>query len=226
MSIDLVIASNNKYNDTIFQKGYCKLFGFPYNLRLFENNTRGLAELYNKCIVESNSDYIIFCHDDVSIEDSQLPEKIDQAIGDDSEFAICGVAGNQKCRVQDKNLWHLMGDRESMSGAVAHYTGKDDTECFMTNFGVTPKRCILLDGVFLAVNVKKIREVGLKFDEDCPAKFNHYDLNFCMRANELDLKMTTWPIWIVHKSHGLSDINQEDWNKGNEYFKKKWINKL
>lgn len=221
MNIDLVVASNNKYNDTIFQKGYSRLCGI-YNLRLFENNNRGLPELYNKCITESNSDYIIFCHDDVSIEDSQLPEKIDQAIGDDSEFAICGVAGNQKCRVQDKNLWHLMGDRDSMSGAVAHYTGKDDTECFMTNFGVTPKRCILLDGVFLAVNVKKIREVGLKFDEDCPAKFNFYDLNLCMRANELGLKMTTWPIWIVHKSHGLSDINQEDWNKGNEYFKKKW----
>lgn len=221
MNIDLVIASNNKYNDTIFQKGYSRLCGI-YNLRLFENNNRGLAGLYNKCITESNSDYIVFCHDDVSIEDTQLPEKIDQAIGDDSEFAICGVAGNQKCRVQDKNLWHLMGDRDSMSGAVAHYTGKDDTECFMTNFGVTPKRCILLDGVFLAVNVKKIREAGLRFDEDCPAKWNFYDLNFCMRANELGLKMTTWPIWIVHKSHGLSDINQEDWNKGNEYFKKKW----
>lgn len=221
--IDIFVCSAGEYDKSIFKRGYSHLFGFPYELYFIENNVSTLAEIYNNHLNETTSDYIIFCHDDISIEDSQLPEKIDKAIGDESEYAICGLAGNQKCKVQDKNLWHLMGDKGSMSGAVAHYSGKDYTECFMTNFGVTPKRCILLDGLFLAVNVKKIKEVGLTFDEECPAKWNFYDLNFCMKAHELGLKMTSWPIWVVHKSHGLDDINQEDWNKGNEYFKNKWI---
>ena len=192
-------------------------------VKYYTNNDQPLSKIYNEFLDSDHGyDYIIFCHDDVSIEDSNLYEKIDKAIGYDSEYAICGVAGNATCKIQGKNLWHTMNKRGSMSGAVAHYTGNDDTECFMTNFGPTPKRVLLLDGLFLAVNVKKIDEVGLRFDEECPSKWNFYDLDFSLQANKLGLKMTTWPIWIVHRSHGLSDLDNEDWNKGNEYFKKKW----
>ena len=186
-----------------------------------------LAVIYNDAINNNNiknHDYLIFCHDDLSLEDAQLLNKLDAAIGEDSEFAICGLAGNAKCNIQDKNLWHLMGDRKSMSGAVAHYTGKDDTECFMTPFGATPKRVLLLDGVFIAINLKKIKEAGLRFDEDNPSEFHFYDLDFCLQANKLGLKMTTVPIWAVHTSHGLSDINNKKWVEGNKYFKNKWGN--
>ena len=66
----------------------------------------------------------------------------------------------------------MNNDVKSLSGAVAHYTGKDDTECFMTNFGPTPKRVVMLDGLFLAINVKKIQESGIRFDESYPSGFS------------------------------------------------------
>lgn len=228
---DITIVSVSKNNESrsilhksIFDECGAPRYGF-HTVGMVErnNNDQNLSKIYNYHLnTEVDSKYVIFCHDDVSIEDSNLYGKIDKAIGDDSEYAICGVAGNTMCRVQEKNLWHIMGNKDTMSGAVAHYTGKDDTECFMTNFGPTPKRVVLLDGLFLAVNLKKINDFGLRFDEDYPSKFNFYDLDFSLQANKMGLKMTTWPIWLVHKSHGLSDINNEDWNKGNEYFKKKW----
>jgi len=200
---------------------------YCYTQDIVQSNTTPLPKLYNQKIIEhGESKYIIFCHDDVSLEDPQLYEKIDKAIGNNSEFAICGVAGSKECVIKNNNLWHVMNSTGkpfyNCSGAVAHYTGKDDTECFMSNFGTTPARVILLDGVFLAVNVEKINKVGLRFDEDNPTGFHFYDLLFCLDANKLGLKMTTVPIWLVHKSHGLNNLEDEEWNKGNEYFKKKW----
>jgi GT2 family glycosyltransferase len=221
--IDIVVCSAGGYKDSIFRNGYSELSDNFYNLNFVEFNGKPITEVYNSAL-DTDSDYIIFCHDDISIEDSQLSKKIDQAIGDNSEYSICGLAGNRKCRVQDKNLWHLMGDGDTMSGAVAHYTGKDNVECFMSKFGLTPKQCILLDGLFLAINVKDVKNVGLRFDEHCPSKWNFYDLNFCMEANRLGLKMTTYPIWVVHRSHGLDTYSDKDWVKGNEYFKNKWSN--
>ena len=227
----IVCASQESNQDnTLLGRSYHKgrsyetcMYDIHYALDFVANNKQGLAELYNSKIDEySDVDYIVFAHDDISIEDVEVYQKVVKAIGDDSEYAICGVAGNSKCKVGEKNLWHLMGDRDSMSGAVAHYTGKDDTECSMTNFGVTPKRVVMLDGVFLAINVKKVREAGVRFDESYPSKFHFYDIDFCLEANKAGLKMTTYPIWIVHKSHGLSDINNKEWANGNKYFYNKW----
>lgn len=185
--------------------------------------SRSLAKIYNEQIYKTNDyfDYMLFVHDDVSIEDGKLIEKLNDAIGNKSDYAICGLAGSKECFIRDKNLWHIMNSKgkpfHNCSGAVAHYTGKDYTECFMSNFGVTPSRVVLLDGLFLAVNVKKIKRVNLKFDENNPSKFHFYDILFCLDANNLGLKMTTWPIWVVHRSHGLNDINNVEWNKGNNY---------
>lgn len=222
--IDIVVCSSGSYDDSLFKKSYKQLNDGEYNLNFVEFNSKPISEVYNS-FLDTDSDYIIFCHDDLSIEDSQLSKKINQAIGDDSEYDICGVAGNRKCRIQDKNLWHAMGDRDTRSGAVAHYIGDSDIKCFMTDFGPTPSRCILLDGLFIAVNVKNINKVGLKFDENCPSKWNFYDILFSLNANKLGLKMTSYPIWVVHRSHGLETFKGDDWSKGNEYLKNKWSNK-
>jgi len=226
--VKIVSVSKEKYiDDTLIGNSY---FGChdQYNQvldlkQIYNKDNQSLAKLYNQQIEQSkNYEYLVFCHDDVSLECANLPDKLELAIGDESNYAICGVAGTKKCKIQDKNLWHLMGEKKDLSGAVAHYVNKDSPEAFMTPFGSFPQRVILLDGVFLAVNLKKINEVGLRFDEKNPAKFHFYDLDFCLQANKLGLKMITWPIWLIHNSHGLTDINHKEWNIGNEYFKNKW----
>jgi len=224
----IVIVSpspQSKAEDTLLYKSVYKLSldVFDVILDVVCENTQSIQSLYNQKIEEySDYDYIIFCHDDISIEDGMLVEKIESYIGDESEYSICGVAGNQKCKLGEKNLWHLMGDRNSMSGAVAHYEQGSETSMFMTNFGAMPRRVVLLDGVFIAVNVKDINEKNIRFDESCPSKFHFYDLDFCLEANKSGLKLTTIPLWIIHKSHGLNDINNKEWTNGNKYFYNKW----
>jgi hypothetical protein len=227
----IVTVSQKEYpEDTLLGQSYYDCHNDSYqvlDLEFIHNDDYlPLAKLYNQIFDEVDIDkkyeYIVFCHDDVTLNQANLPLTLERAIGEDSSYDICGVAGNTQCKICDKNLWHLMGTKDSMSGFVAHYNTDSTDECFMTNFGVVPQRVILLDGLFLALNLKKILEVGLRFDEDNPADFHFYDLNLALDANKLGLKMTTWPISLIHKSHGLNDINNPSWVMGNKYFKEKW----
>lgn len=229
----IVTVSEKQYpEDTLLGQSYYSCHNDNYQLIdlefIYNKDYLSLTKLYNQILdkkdIDKKYEYIVFCHDDITLNQANLPETLERAIGVNSSYDICGVAGNTLCKIGDKNLWHLMGTKESMSGFVGHYVKNSISECFMTSFGITPQRVILLDGVFLAANLKKILEVGLRFDENNPADFHFYDLNLCLDANKLGLKMTTWPITLVHKSHGLSDINNSSWVMGNKYFKQKWSN--
>lgn len=198
-----------------------------FDLQYVQNDgEKSLASIYNGFLTEYTANHyeiVVFVHDDVSIQDSMLFTKLDQAIGDESDYSICGVAGAVRCKPQKTKpcLWHMMchdGQFKDASGAVGHYV---DDKVIMTNFGVVPQRVILLDGLFLAVNIRKVLDAGVKFDEECPSKFHFYDLNFCLEANKNSLKMKTIPLWVVHRSHGLSEFDDE-FKKGNEYFYNKW----
>lgn len=184
----------------------------------FENKM-GLSSVYNKHIIDSNKDKIlIFCHDDVIIEDMFIVEKLNEAI---NNFDIVGLAGMQApITLGNINAWHLVGDKSRWSGAVAHFNRSNISERFMTTFGVMPKRVALLDGLFLAINTQKILENGFKFDEDF--EFHHYDIASCIRANNLKLKLGTWPIWVTHRSGGES-INTPQWVESNKKFIEKFV---
>lgn len=184
------------------------------------NNTEALSKVYNRYINNDNKDYIlVFVHDDLCIEDVLLHKKLNKAM---ESYDVVGLAGiKAPITIKEPCLWHLMGDRKNMSGAVAHYEKEPSIKRFMTSFGPMPERVVLLDGVFLAINTEKILEKGLKFDENNPAKFHFYDLHFSLDANNLGLKLGTWPIWCTHKSPGLENVTQE-WLEGQKYFINKW----
>jgi hypothetical protein len=187
--------------------------------QMYCNNIESLAKVYNKELTLNNKDKIVlFVHDDVVIEDLFLVDKLNEAI---QQFDIIGLAGiKAPIALKSPALWHLMGPPTQYSGAVAHFE-KNGPRRFMTSFGPTPERVVLLDGVFLAINIERILEKGLKFDESNPAKFHFYDLNFCLDANKLGLKLGTWPIWVTHKSHGLEQTSK-DWLVGQDYLLKKY----
>lgn len=193
---------------------------YPDHSHIICNNTKPLAQVYNQFLIPAyKDDILIFCHDDCVIEDVLLGHKLNEAM---NHYDIVGLAGiKAPVTIKPPCLWHLMGDRGNLSGAVAHFENKSLNKRFMTSFGPTPERVILLDGVFLAVNMERILEKGLKFDEKNPAGFHFYDLNFSMDANQLGLKLGTWPIWVTHESHGLANPS-EDWLKGQTYLLEKY----
>jgi len=189
--------------------------------REFTNNKKSLAKVYNEFIHESmDGSIVVFVHDDFLIEDMYIRQKLEAAF---RVYDIVGLAGTTgPIQVQKPALWHLMAPRETYRGAVAHYTGKEGEERFMTPFGVTPSRVLLTDGVFLAVDVGRLLKKGVKFDESNPARFHYYDLDLCLQANKYGLRVGVWPIWGTHRSHGLSDMNDPEFLQGQEWFIKKW----
>lgn len=187
-------------------------FGLSKNSTVFYENKDGLPKIYNKFINESYKDKnVIFVHDDVLIEDLFIFEKLDIAF---EKYDIVGLAGSKKCDLSKPPAWHLMSNREDHVGEVAH---SHEKRVWTTCFGPTESRALVLDGLFLAVNVNRLIETNTKFDENF--EFHHYDITVCLNANKNKLKMGVTPIRVVHFGMGDS-MNTLEWNKSSEIFKK------
>tara|TARA_R110002167_G_scaffold213491_2_gene418162 strand:+ start:389 stop:1090 length:702 start_codon:yes stop_codon:yes gene_type:complete len=183
-------------------------------------NTQGLPKLYNKYLtkkVEEKHDIVVFCHDDLYIDDVKLRGKLYKSIFADG-YDIVGLAGASTCRIDidTPSLWHLMSERGTHSGTIYHPVAENTQQVMSSTFGPIPQRCLILDGVFLAVNIQKARSVKWKFDTNFD--FHHYDLAACMSANEKKLKMGTALIHTVHDSPGLPTFSDPVWHASHKRF--------
>lgn len=206
--------SPKEFKETLLGKSLEKISLDICCANIIYGNTIGLPTLYNKVLKspDNHDKIVLFVHHDVSLEDAFLVEKLNEAI---EQFDIVGLAGGSSVEIKTPALWHLMANRETWSGSVAHKFPDDSIRS--VSFGPSPKRCLILDGLFLAVNVEKVVEKGLQFNPDY--EFHHYDIQFGLDANRLGLKSGTWPIWVVHS--GLGDSYQTNaWKKSEEHFLK------
>lgn len=219
--IAIYSASPLKENSLLEQSIVDKTF---IDLHIKYNNTSiGLSQFYNEIIESYNgeSDIVIFCHHDVSLSYCNLYYQLYEAI---KYFDVIGVAGGLNPQIIEKNLWHWMVQKEHYRGFAAH-PASNNGELYITSFGITPSRVAVLDGVFLALNIKKIQKnKNVRFDENF--LWHHYDIDFSLTCNENKIKLGVWPILVNHISPGLRDINQKEWNRSNDYFRKKWLSKL
>lgn len=206
---------DKRYDDTLF------------DFEVVKDNTVGLPEVYNRYITEKNKDkLLLFVHDDLEIHDLNLVEKLNL-----SPWDITGLAGGDTFEFKDKNLWHICSKRESQSGSVSHplcwqeggELKVDHNKQIVTTFGPTPKRMLILDALFMCVNVERALEAQFSFDERF--KFHHWDISSCLIANEKKLTMGTLPIYCLHHGLGNSFMTPE-WEKSNETFKNVWQNAL
>tara|TARA_R110002050_G_scaffold6130_3_gene25958 strand:- start:4186 stop:4893 length:708 start_codon:yes stop_codon:yes gene_type:complete len=182
------------------------------------SNKENIGKHYNRVLnmaVDEGYDCVILMHDDVQVDDLGYDAKLKEAF---KEYDIVGLAGSTKTEIKSPALWHLMSRQEDWSGAVAHPASEN--QIFMTNFGPTPARCLVLDGVFMAIKVSSLKS-EVRFDEDIPAIAHHYDIDFCLQANKHKLKLTTWPIWVIHKSPGLEQ-QDDSFLASEKYFLDKW----
>jgi hypothetical protein len=170
--------------------------------KVYAENTRALPELYNEQIIQAEPGVaLVLMHDDVWLIDEDWPEKVRYAL---SKYDIVGVAGTTR-RSKNQPAWlfrertatGFVWDRGFLSGAVMH---GPDPGGEITMFGPSPARCVLLDGVFLAVRPELLRESRALFDPRF--KFHFYDLDFCRTAERCGLSMGTWPIDLTHQSGG------------------------
>jgi hypothetical protein len=186
------------------------------------NNSQGLSVRYNEMIDKhiKDYDYIVFVHDDVQVDDFNIKNKLTKA---HEQFDIVGLAGGLNPVIQKPALWHLMCggfQGNNLRGAVAHFANND--QIFMTNFGPTPCRVAILDGLFLSVNIKKAASTEWRFNENY--SFHHYDIASCLDANQKKLKLGVFPIWVAHRSPGLLSINDKTFTDSQEKFIREYTN--
>lgn len=179
MKIKLYTATKGNKEDTPLYKSL-NIDYYNTEIHYEENNTKSLQFLYNKFLSDArqnNVDIAAFIHDDVFINCRDLLRRLEDS---SRNYTVFGVAGAMECKVQEPALWHLMSKRESHRGNVAH--GSPEQYQY-TSFGPIPGRVLVIDGVFMAFNIKKLSS-DLKFDESYPSKFHYYDLDFCLECNK------------------------------------------
>jgi len=190
----------------------------PITVHLYKNNKEGLSKRYNEFLYSNhNYDYIAFCHDDVYFDDAMLEAKLEKY---HEKYDIVGVAGGNNCKIQTPVLWHIMCGGfggGTLHGAVAHL---HDGMSMVTPFGPTPARVAIIDGVFMSVNVKKVKEAGWKFNENYT--FHHYDISSCLDANKKKLKIGVAPIHLIHASPGLRSFEDKTFVKNQTQFLKEY----
>lgn len=204
-------SQHSKRTSTTLWKSL-QYFSFNADFDIELNNKKGLAVRYNEALrlaKERDIDALILVHDDVWLEHDPIPK----LRGVFDTYDVVGVAGTTKANIQSPALWHLMGGKENLRGAVAHTYG---SQKYMTSFGPYPAQVVYLDGVFMAFNRKAI-EKGNLFDEECPSKFHMYDILMGDRAREKGLTLGVGDIIITHESPGLREFT-DDWRAGESYF--------
>lgn len=222
MNYKFIVASQkSNFKDTLLYSSMCKNAIDFTQVIFYGNNTRSLPVVYNEGIEyckKNDVDYVVLVHDDVFINCFDFSYRINSTRY--NSFDIIGVAGNTQITVKEPVLWHLMAGKENLRGCVAH--GKDCTEYIYTTFGPLPGRAMLIDGVFIGINLSKLPN-NVRFDENIPSKFHFYDLCFSLDCNLAKLKVGVVDIPIIHNSPGLRSMS-DDWMQGQKYFLQKYGN--
>ena len=182
-----------------------------FSARITMENRAPLPSVYNHAIAETAADILVFVHDDVFLEDLFLFERLVEALG---QFDVVGICGNRRPRA-GLLMWYD-DDRQFLSGTVAQGSAPLGA---INYFGPAPRACELLDGLFLAVEVGRLRASGVLFDEQFT--FDFYDLDFCRTARKAGLRLGTWPISLTHQSGGAG-AGGERWTRLSQLYLAKW----
>ena len=214
MNLVTVVISTRK-RDENFYKHVKKMFSHPKTqILIYENEGKmALAELYNKGLEEAENDIVVFMHDDVILQTTNMTPKVLKVFEKNPEHGIIGVAGTTD--LSNGRWWDI---RKSMYGKVGHtkdgktWISKYNNESFPD----TVKDVVCVDGVFFMVHKKRIKHT---FDADFKG-FHFYDIPFCVLNYKDGVKVgVTTRFEIVHKSIGETN---KQWEQNKIFFEEKY----
>jgi len=212
-----VIISTRSIDDE-YLKHIEKMFLHPKTeIIVYENNNEySLPKLYNRGLKESSNNIVIFMHDDLIIETTNVTKKIVRLFENNPDHGIIGIAGTNNLL---NGMWWT--DRKSMYGQVKHqHEGKIHRNNYSGPYLEFLKNVVCVDGLFFAVHKERIKE---NFDEDFEG-FHFYDIPFCVANYCKGVKIgVTTKIMVIHKSIGM--VNKQ-WEKNKLFFEAKYGNLL
>jgi hypothetical protein len=197
--------------DDNYLKHVSKMFSHPKTeIIVYENNgEKSLPQIYNQGLNESTNDIVVFMHDDLILETSNITPKIIKLFDKHLDYGIIGLAGTDNLL---SGMWWQ--DRTSMYGVVGHeHEGKRHINHYSKgDYSEKLKEVVVIDGLFMMIHKGRIKH---KFNEQFEG-FHFYDLPICLE-NHLDgVKVgVTTKIRVTHKSIGM--VNKK-WEKNKLLF--------
>jgi GT2 family glycosyltransferase len=209
------IKPNPKFKEHVIEKSGLK--NEDIDFVFYENNNQySLTEVYDKALKEAKHDIIVFLHDDIQIKNQKWGVKLLNHFNT-SDYGIIGVAGTTEIGASG-TWWDKFN---LMVGIVEHkQDNKTHTSKYCKNFGDKIIQTVMVDGLFFAVDRKKI---VYNFDKTIPG-FHFYDVDFTFGNHINGVKVgVIFDIRILHNSVGK--VN-EQWNVNRLNFVNKWTTLL
>jgi GT2 family glycosyltransferase len=185
-------------------------------IQYINNGEFSLTEIYNKGLIESKNDIVVFCHDDVIFNRDGWGKKLIYHF-ENTDYGILGIAGTTD--LPDTGKW--WEDRSKMIGIVKHSNnGKTWESRYSSNFEGDVLESVSVDGLFFVAHKKRIKS---NFDESIKG-FHFYDIDFTFNNHILGTKVgVIFDVKITHMSIG--ETNSE-WEKNRIQFVEKFKNNL
>ena len=145
-----------------------------------------------------DEDVIVMCHDDVEI--ISTPDKVYEILNDVLSKPKVGFVGVAGCSTLPKNaVWWEARKTGEARGFV--FQG-DDPLTMVPNYFGPHGEVVALDGCFLAVKVKTLKDIGLVQPKYLSSKWDFYDIHMTFTAYLKGYSNYTVPIIIRHESPG------------------------
>lgn len=205
-----VVISTRKIDET-YVSHVKKMFSHPKTqILIYENDgDKSLTQIYNIGLKESVNDIVVFMHDDLILETSNITPKIIKMFEKHSDYGIIGIAGTDKLT---SGMWWQ--NRDNMFGVVGHiHQGKRHVNKYSKGvFNDVLKDVVVVDGLFFIVNKNQIKK---EFNEEFNG-FHFYDISFCVENHLEGVKIgLTTKFGVTHKSIGETN---KKWEKNKLFF--------
>ena len=214
MGLTLTVGYSTRKPNPEFTEYLKKSSGFK-KINVIEkvnNGEKSLSQVYNEILSESETDIIVFCHDDIYFDTSSWYHKIMKHF-DKSDFGIIGMAGSTN--LPSSGQW--WEDRKKMIGIVNHENeGKKWASKYSEDLNKKIKETVMVDGLFFAIDKRKLKS---NFVEEFKG-FHFYDVAFCFENFLKGVKVgVITDIRITHKSIGQTN---EQWEENRKLFVEKY----
>ena len=205
-----VVISTRKIDSTYYDH-VKRMFSHPNTeILMYENDGEmSLTQVYNKGLKESVNDIVVFMHDDLILETSNMTPKIVKLFEKHPEYGIIGIAGTDK--LTSGRWWD---NRENMFGVVGHiHEGKRHVNHYSKGvFNDVLKDVVIVDGLFFMVRKSLLKK---EFNEQFEG-FHFYDISFCVENQFEGVKIgLTTKFGVTHKSVGMTN---KQWEKNKLLF--------
>jgi len=218
MTINAIICTRSRED---ISETTDKLLAFFNKCRIHSYLISGATSIFSayegayRQIAPKPDDIMIFCHDDIEI--NQPPDTFLHTLVtslNSNEVGFVGPAGTT-CLSENAVWWdQILWQQGKHKGKVHHIDPQGKIYC--TSYG-PPDDVVVLDGLFLAAKPKVIEDVGLKKPEYFEGVWDFYDLHYTSQAFLKGYTNKVIDLNILHNSRGEL-VGREGWEANRASF--------